>query len=608
MNLHYSNLFLPRLLLSLCLSGCIVLSLTACSIPVPPSPATNLKACYYNSRIAPNNSYAEYLKARYSVANGEIKAALTALTQAVSADPDSVYLRLALASLCLEDGQVENAHKLLLETLAVNPDSVDAQLLLADLLYNRNLNADRVRAVLMFRKILQQHPDMEELYLHLSRLLTSDNDYAQALIVVNKLLERQPDNSRALLLRGKLYQLDGDLDNAEKDYRQVIKLSPELSRGYLYLGRLLEEKKKQPEEALLIYQQAAEQSEYPASFNQLRVTLLMQLERDDEALVVLQKLAQQYPDDFETQSKIGFIRLKQHKWQQAEHAFSLAVTQEPIGQLYYWLGYALEQQQRWADAVVAYRHVDEPPLLQRQAMEHLAYVEAQNGDFSSAIITLEKLIQQCDANDLDVVLDDHAVDERIAIEDGAKVTRCRPVLYLQLALYYQYNNQPNEVLLALQRGVKSYPNSAELFFASGVYYSQYGQQQQMVKSMLQTLKLDENHSGALNYLAYTYAENGTNLKTALQMAQQAVKLSEDNGAYLDTLGWVYYKLGRYDQALKQLQLAVVANAHDLMIQEHLADTYLALGDMVQAQEVYQHILLKTPDNKQLQLKVEALSK
>jgi tetratricopeptide (TPR) repeat protein len=129
----------------------------------------------------------------------------------------------------------------------------------------------------------------------------------------------------------------------------------------------------------------------------------------------------------------------------------------------------------------------------------------------------------------------------------------------------------------------------------------------MEQHMRRCIELKPDHAGALNYLAYTYAEKDENLDEALALAQRAVVINA-NGAYLDTLGWVFYKLGKFDQARVQLERALKIMPQDLSIQEHMADIYVALGRQNLAKKIYTELLQKKPDNQRLQQKMGDLTK
>ncbi|GAI64169.1 unnamed protein product, partial [marine sediment metagenome] len=69
------------------------------------------------------------------------------------------------------------------------------------------------------------------------------------------------------------------------------------------------------------------------------------------------------------------------------------------------------------------------------------------------------------------------------------------------------------------------------------------------------IELDTTNSTALNYVGYTYAEQNDSLEYALQLINKALLIEKDNGYYIDSRGWVFYQMGKYDEALEELKNA-----------------------------------------------------
>jgi len=81
----------------------------------------------------------------------------------------------------------------------------------------------------------------------------------------------------------------------------------------------------------------------------------------------------------------------------------------------------------------------------------------------------------------------------------------------------------------------------------------------------------------LSYLGYMLADKGIRLPEALEMIRKAVKEEPMNGAYLDSLGWVYYKMGDYELAEENLRQAVERDQSDPTVHDHLGDLYEKTG-------------------------------
>jgi len=93
----------------------------------------------------------------------------------------------------------------------------------------------------------------------------------------------------------------------------------------------------------------------------------------------------------------------------------------------------------------------------------------------------------------------------------------------------------------------------------------------------QALDLDAENAMTLNYLGYMLADKGIRLPEALKLIRHAVEIEPMNGAYLDSLGWVYFKLGQYELAEDNLRQAVQRDQTDPTVHEHLGDLYEKTG-------------------------------
>ena len=103
--------------------------------------------------------------------------------------------------------------------------------------------------------------------------------------------------------------------------------------------------------------------------------------------------------------------------------------------------------------------------------------------------------------------------------------------------------------------------------------------------------------GALNDLGYLWADQNKHLQRALEMTRRAVAAEPDNIAYRDSLGWALYRLGRYEEAVKELEKATSGEDPDAVILDHLGDAYLKLGDREKAISVWQQAVKNLQESK-----------
>ena len=121
------------------------------------------------------------------------------------------------------------------------------------------------------------------------------------------------------------------------------------------------------------------------------------------------------------------------------------------------------------------------------------------------------------------------------------------------------------------------------------------------------LQISPNFPEALNYLGYMWAERGMKLEKAHELIEKAVKLEPKNAAYLDSLGWVLYKLNQPKEALENIQKAIdLSTEVDATLYDHLGDIYVALKLKEQARDAWTKSL-KVEANEQIRKKLDQLN-
>jgi tetratricopeptide (TPR) repeat protein len=112
----------------------------------------------------------------------------------------------------------------------------------------------------------------------------------------------------------------------------------------------------------------------------------------------------------------------------------------------------------------------------------------------------------------------------------------------------------------------------------------------------QALELAPDESLILNYLGYSWVDQGLNLDQAMDYIRKAVKLKPDDGYYVDSLGWAYYRLGNMPEAVEQLERAVELRPDDPIINDHLGDAYWRIGRKLEAKYQWEQSLTLKPED------------
>ncbi len=138
-----------------------------------------------------------------------------------------------------------------------------------------------------------------------------------------------------------------------------------------------------------------------------------------------------------------------------------------------------------------------------------------------------------------------------------------------------------------------------LFYSRGVCNERLKDWPSAEADLKRALELSPDESLVLNYLGYTWVDQGQNLKTGMDYIRKAVKLKPDDGYYVDSLGWAYFKLGNLPAAVEQLEHAVELKPDDPVVNDHLGDAYWRVGRLLEAKYQWQQALTLKPESDQV---------
>jgi len=219
----------------------------------------------------------------------------------------------------------------------------------------------------------------------------------------------------------------------------------------------------------------------------------------------------------------------------------------------------LEEVENYALAADAYARV--PP-------EHEAFAQAQLGR-AQALRRMER------------------VEE--AIETLENLIASRPDLapvHAALGDTYRFEQRFAEATPHYDDAIALYdadrPAQWSVYFARGITLEREGRWAEAERDFRKALELSPDQPSVLNYLGYSYVEMRENLDEALDMIQRAVAARPFDGYIRDSLGWVYYRLGRYEEAVGEMERAVELMPIDPVLNDHLGDTYWAVGRIREA--------------------------
>ncbi len=531
-----------------------------------------------------------YMRGAVQQQAGNVERAERAYAVALQADADFTPARLAAIELKVASRQYEQALRMIEETDAPGNARLRLlQVIALDALGRHQQALDRINA------LVADQPNNLEFLLRKSVLLERTGKFTEAEAVIGRMLEIDPTYEAAYALGFRLFR------NEAPDARKFLLLLRKLqgvrphSRLARYQTAYLHVVRSELDRAEAIYRSLLETGPPDPAVLRDLVALLGRASRWDEAQTLLIESIEEDADNAalldllrQVTARTGdrepfFTRFERYLQQQDDSATKFL----RLAGLYYdWhrLDPAIDAQRR-AMAM------DEPQRLPEHRVR-LAELLREAGRHDEALAEIDRAI---DAQPDRAVL--YRVKSRIltALERGLDAVQVLreaidrqtddPLsLRIELAGAYAQIDQLAAGIEQLDRAIADAPNrAAELHYRKSHLSMRAGRPDRAEDALKAALAVDPNFAPANNDLGYTWADRGEHLHEAREMIQKAVAAQPDNAAYLDSMGWVMYKLGEFAPAVKLLARATeLPGGNDPVLFDHLGDALWRGGERERA--------------------------
>jgi tetratricopeptide (TPR) repeat protein len=286
-------------------------------------------------------------------------------------------------------------------------------------------------------------------------------------------------------------------------------------------------------------------------------------------------------------AKLADIYLRSPDRSKAAEQLEAILQRDPTNaQAYYLLGSIRFEEKKNQEAVDNFRKTILLKPDFDQAYYDLATAEMNLGKSQDALATLESARKKFQQNFVLEFLTGMAYSRLKAFPEAMK--------YFTSAEVFAQATEPKRL-------------NEFFYFQLGATSERKGDYAQAEKYFLKTLELAPNFAEALNYYGYMLAERGEHLDKARDLIEKALKLEPKNGAFLDSMGWVLFRLNQPTEALEYIQQAVkFTEEPDATLYDHLGDILSALGRANEAREAWKKSL-ELEKNEQVQKKLEAPS-
>lgn len=580
--------------------------------------------------LAAQSPAADFLDARQLAEEGRVETALVLLDRVVAAVPDDPYVRLERSELLLRVGRIDEASREIAAALHLAPDNLDGVRLQGrvELLRTERDPAAFEVAQAAFEKLREHDPEDLEALISLGQIYLGSGRpglAADALAEADRLRPRHPGIQQ--LLQRALEASDDPAVSA-RILGERLARDPQSLATRLELADL-QARAGDPAAALSVLAGASEAQRDGLDVRRRMALLRFQVGDLEAARGEAAAIVERWPNYSGGRVLLARIEVAQGRFAEAETLLGPLFGGEAPPVVFELELRILEATGRTEEA--AARLAEEAGRLAAEGSLAAAAVRrferaqlwARAGNWSEALAATEEARSggAADLADDTAALAAEALEKlgrtdealaRLGPPDPARprLAALRVGLLLDAGREAEaereargLEGQGGEALVALgavyaaradwpasiavlERAVASAPDDLEGAFRLATALERGGRYGEAVERFRSILAAVPDFAPALNYLGYLWIERGEQIEEALAMVDRAVRIDPDNGAYVDSLGWGFFRLGRFTEAVAALERAVRLLPDDATVRFHLGDALLAAGARERAVEAY----------------------
>ena len=577
-----------------------------------------------------------------------IDKALENYKEALKADPGSAAVSDELAEFYVQAGLLSDAERDAEQALAKDPKDLGALRLLARIYTsqiggpNNRINQDMLKkAIEQYKKITDIAVKDVDAWVMLGRLEKAAQDNAEAERAYKKALDVDPDNEDALTGLSLVYLDLGNSQAAADTLKTLADKNPS-ARSLQALAETYEQMKEFGLAAEALKKALALSPPNAAELRQAMAQDLVYAQKYADALQIYEALVADDPTDAQSYLRISQVYSRQRKFNDARTASDKALAIDPANlEIRYNQVSILEAEGKTQQAIQTLKDILDSTskrtytrpersmrvvLLERlaalyqsgeqtdlavDAFRQIADVDSDQGARVAAEIVdtyragheFTKAQQEADA-DLkkwpedrtlhiehasllaDLGKNDQAIAEVKKLMDGKSDRETDMTLAEIYGKAHKFDDA-GKALDAAEKLSTTDEDKSKVWFMRGAMDERMKKIDLAEAEFRKVLKADPENANALNYIGYMLADRNLRLPESLDMITKALELEPENGAYLDSLGWVYFRMGRLADAEENLRRAVAKTPGDPTVHDHIAQVLMAESKVQEAIQQWQ---------------------
>jgi tetratricopeptide (TPR) repeat protein len=449
--------------------------------------------------------------------------------------------------------------------VALEPDNTDARKIVAALALQ---TGDMDEVVNQLDHVIRSSESKKQGFAIATAILSRHGDDQQSIQAIEELAARHPESADGQLAIGRLATVKGQLERAMTATDAALALQPGMEQAQILKAQVLIRQERK-DEALAVLKQAVEDSPDSSELRFAYGRLLLDAGDLEGAKAQFRNVVEKTPENTDALFSLALLELETGEYRSAErHLKQMLETGEKKQTVYYYLGYAAQEQGKDDEAVKWYGKVTSGEYWTK-AQLRMSKIQVQQGRLEEVRENMQSLRR----NDPDNAVEIYLIEGQILSD---------------LTLY-------NEAWQLYDQALAAHADNEDLLYSRALTSEKIDRIDLAEKDMRRILELDPENVRALNALGYTLADRTDRYEEAFSYIQQAYDRNPDDPAIIDSMGWVHYRLGNLEKARGYLQQAWDMTG-DGEIGAHLGEVMWMQGDRDDARRIWAESKESSPDN------------